>query len=128
MNKTELLAKLEDIEWEDLEFKTAENSLPKSIWETVSAFSNTAGGWIFLGISENKSEFIISGVRGAAKIEQDFINTLNSKEKFNTVIHPKIKKYKINSKTVLGFYIPLSSSKPIYFNSLKKYLCKIWEW
>jgi ATP-dependent DNA helicase RecG len=75
MNKTELLAKLEDIEWEDLEFKTAENSLPKSIWETVSAFSNTAGGWIFSGISENKSEFIISGVRGAAKIEQDFTNT-----------------------------------------------------
>ena len=68
MDKADLLNKLEDIEWEDLEFKSAESGLPKSIWESVSAFANSAGGWIFLGVSEKKGEFIVSGLKQAAKL------------------------------------------------------------
>ena len=120
MDRNELLAKLEDIEWEDLEFKSAENGLPKSIWETVSAFANSAGGWIFLGVSETKkNQFDVTGVKQASKIEQDFLNTLNAAEKFNCVIRPRAKKYKVQNKTLLGFYIPIAKNKPVYFNSLK---------
>ena len=50
MNKTELLQKLQDIEWDDFEVKEARSELPKNIWETVSAFANSAGGWIVLGV------------------------------------------------------------------------------
>lgn len=50
MNKDELIRRLQDIEWEDFEVKQAASELPKNIWETVSAFSNTGGGWIFLKI------------------------------------------------------------------------------
>lgn len=49
MTKEELLLRLQDIEWEDFECKQSLNELPKNIWETVSAFSNTVGGWIILG-------------------------------------------------------------------------------
>lgn len=52
MTKEELLYRLKDIEWDDFEVKEASGGIPKSMWETVSAFSNTAGGWIILGVSE----------------------------------------------------------------------------
>lgn len=66
MTKEELLTRLNDIEWDDFEVKEASGGFPKSMWETVSAFSNTAGGWIILGVKERKtengSEFIVNGV------------------------------------------------------------------
>ena len=58
MTKEELLARLNEIEWDDFEGKEASGGLPKSMWETVSAFSNTEGGWIILGIKEKKTAAI----------------------------------------------------------------------
>ncbi len=45
MNKQELIQKLQDIEWQDFEVKEAKAEIPKNVWETVSAFSNTSG-WL----------------------------------------------------------------------------------
>lgn len=118
MNKQELIERLEDIEWEDFEVKEAKSELPKSSWETVSAFANTAGGWIIFGVKQNK-EFEIQGVKNAEKIEQDFTTTLRNGTKFNQKIIPKSKKYQIDKKTILAFYILLSEKKPVYFNSPK---------
>lgn len=44
MTKDELLSRLQDIEWEDFEVKSASRELSKNIWESVSAFSNGSGG------------------------------------------------------------------------------------
>ena len=60
MTKEELLQRLSDIEWDDFEVKEASGGLPKSIWETVSAFSNTSGGWIILGVKEKRDEILKS--------------------------------------------------------------------
>jgi len=43
MNKQKFIQKLGDIEWEDFEVKEAKLEVPKNSWDTVSAFSNTAG-------------------------------------------------------------------------------------
>ena len=72
MTKEELIDRINDIEWEDFEAKEAKSELPKNIWETVSAFANTSGGWIVLGIKQNGKKFEISGVDNAEKLEQDF--------------------------------------------------------
>jgi ATP-dependent DNA helicase RecG len=68
MNKQELARKLVDIEWEDFEVKDASGGLPKNIWETVSAFSNTAGGWIILGVQQQGKQFHIKGLSSPYKM------------------------------------------------------------
>lgn len=123
MTQEELLTRLNGVEWEDFEVKEALNELPKSVWETVSAFSNTSGGWIVLGIKEIRknglSTYEISGVNNAEKIEQDFVGVLRSKTKFNVFISVTAKRYEIEGKHVLAFYIPSSVSKPVFFNEYR---------
>lgn len=50
MTREELIAKIQDIEWDDFEAKEALNELPKNMWDTVSAFSNTSGGWVLCDV------------------------------------------------------------------------------
>ena len=117
MTKEELILRLKDIEWDDFEVKEALNKLPENVWETVSAFSNTSGGWIVFGIKQNGKQFEIQGVENGEKIESDFLNTLRGGQKFNTRLFAEGKKYTIDGHLVLAFYVPSSSLKPIYVNN-----------
>ncbi len=116
MTKDELLLRLQNIEWDDFEVKEAKSELPKSIWESVSAFCNTSGGWIVLGVAQHGKLFEVTGVGNAEKMEQDFFGVLRS-QKFNAILTAQAHKYDIDGKVVLAFFIPSSPQKPIYFNT-----------
>lgn len=121
MTKEELLSRLGDIEWNDFEAKEASGGLPGSMWETVSAFSNTAGGWIVLGVKEKKTEtgstYLVTGVPDPEKVDEKIMTTLRSKTKFNVLISARVAKYEIDGKTVLAYEIPLSPHRPVAIKS-----------
>ena len=54
MEKAELIELLKRYEWNDIEFKRAQRGVPNSAYETVSAFSNTEGGWLVFGIRDRE--------------------------------------------------------------------------
>lgn len=48
----QLIEGLQSRERLDLEFKACRDSLSQDLWETVSAFANTQGGWLLLGVND----------------------------------------------------------------------------
>lgn len=81
MNLDSLLTRIESGEGLEVEFKSAAGGLPKNLWETVSAFANTAGGWILLGVVKIGDDLKVHGVKNAAVRMQDVVNTLRNPQK-----------------------------------------------
>ncbi|MCC4267015.1 MULTISPECIES: ATP-binding protein [Microbacterium] len=70
---TELVRRLRAIgsDLTDVEVKRAEGGLPRSLRETLSAFSNTAGGTVILGLDE-ASGFSATGLHDPAAMADNF--------------------------------------------------------
>ena len=107
------------------ECKKAEDSIPKSVWETYSSFANTIGGTILLGVSENLKEedpnqrFEITGVRNPLKMKKEFFDTLNSnKVSRNIMSDNDVEEVLYNGHTILCLQIPQADyrQRPIYIN------------
>ena len=56
MTPTDIKKLLQKGERLTLEAKLAKTDVPKSLWESYSAFANTMGGTILLGVFENDTE------------------------------------------------------------------------
>ena len=86
MNTETLLQRLDLGEDQDVEFKLAEGGLPRSLWETISAFANTEGGTVVLGVAEQGEKHEIVGVRSAAKLIKAFWDGHNNPQKFSPAL------------------------------------------
>mgnify|MGYP002794157565 FL=1 len=65
-----------------IEAKRALGGLPRSIWETYSAFANTIGGVILLGVGERPDKALeIAGLPDPEKLIRDFWNGVNDPSK-----------------------------------------------
>ncbi len=66
----------------DVEYKSARGGLPSSLWETYSAFANTGGGTIWLGVVQrDDAQLDVQGLENAEKLVADVWNLLNNREK-----------------------------------------------
>lgn len=116
MTQDELLAKLNGIEWNDFECKRAQRGVPEDAYKTVSAFANTAGGWLVFGVSEVNGQLEITGVEEPDKVQNDFLAVLRGGQKLNRVIAVEAHRFEIDGKHVFAFNVPESSrsEKPAY--------------
>lgn len=92
-----------------LEAKTAKGGLPLSIWDTYSAFANTDGGIILLGLKEKKDKtFEISGVENADKILKEFWDTINNRNKVsrNLLREDDVYTNEIDGNTIIIIEVP----------------------
>ena len=98
----------------DVEAKRAETALPKSVRETLSAFANTHGGVLILGLDE-PAGFQATGVRDAAKIAADLASLCSTD--MEPPLRPKIKTYRFEGVDLVVAEIPEleRARKPCYY-------------
>lgn len=116
MNQDELLARLNGLEWNDFECKRAQRGVPDDAYKTVSAFANTAGGWLVFGVSEVNHRLEVTGVEEPDKVQNDFLAVLRGEQKLNRVIAVQAHRFEIDGKHVFAFYVPemARADKPVY--------------
>lgn len=107
----------------DIECKKAESNVPKSVYESYSAFANTKGGYIVLGVKEDKTKtdpkerFIIQGIENSKKQIEDFWNTINgSKVNINILKDENVFPIEEDGVTLIVIHVPRAefNMRPVY--------------
>jgi ATP-dependent DNA helicase RecG len=121
---------LDDLQWlsesVELECKLAigqdgRGKLPESFWETYSAFANTHGGVVILGVKEKHGVFEPKGVPDAEKVLKELFDNLNNPKKVshNLILDKDIQRLPIGEAEIIIIDIPRATrhQKPIFLNA-----------
>ena len=106
-----------------LEVKSARGGLPNSLWESYSAFANSEGGVIVLGVKENSKDgsLYVEGLDDVHKLLKDFWNMVNNRQKVscNILTDSMAVPDKIEGKDVIVIRVPRAerTSRPGYVGS-----------
>lgn len=106
-----------------LEVKSARGGLPNSLWESYSAFANSEGGVIVLGVKENSKDgsLYIEGLDDVHKLLKDFWNMVNNRQKVscNILTDSMAVPDKLEGKDVIVIRVPRAerTSRPVYVGS-----------
>lgn len=107
-------------ESDDLEFKSAKGGLPGSLWETYSAFANTDGGTIVLGVAEKEGVAVAEGLDEEIleKYIKDFWNKVNNRDviSVNLLQNDDVKVCEYQGKKFLTIVVPRATreQKPVF--------------
>ncbi|HWK89593.1 MAG TPA: ATP-binding protein, partial [Longimicrobium sp.] len=98
-----------------VEAKSARDELPRKLWETMSAFSNsTGGGVLLLGVDE-RARFAVTGVANPAKLQADLASLCA--DQMEPPLRPLITTWDVQGKAVISAEFPEldRAQKPCYY-------------
>ncbi len=107
----------------EVEFKSARGGLPASLWESYSAFSNTNGGVIVLGVQEKGKKFLLDGLtqETAVRYQKNFWDLAHNKGKVSMCLprETDIRIEEIGGSFILICEIPRASyeQRPVFLNN-----------
>lgn len=102
-----------------IEAKKALGGLPHSIWETYSAFANTLGGIILLGVEELKDKTLHTvDLPDPEKMVKEFWDMVNNPNKasVNVLLDRDVKIEEVNGDHIIVISVPRASrfERPVY--------------
>lgn len=123
----ELLEESDEIECKLAAGQDGQGKLPDDFWPTYSAFANTRGGVIILGLKEyggdkvERSRFELrDGIKNPQKIRTDLFNDLNNRGKvsLNLLSDADVKSVVIDGKTLILVQVPRATrhQRPVFLN------------
>lgn len=109
-----------------VEFKLAagrdgQGQLPEGMWESYSAFANTIGGEIILGVKEQQGEFFIEGIPNPMPMLSEIWAILQDPARIssNVLAPTDVQIIELNGKKLLRIRVPQVpiSLRPIYIGT-----------
>jgi len=102
-----------------IEAKKAQGGLPNSLWESYSAFANTHGGYILLGVEELQDKSLRSvELSDPEKLITDFRNNINNRQKVsvNILSNKHINIVEVDGHRIVVIEVPRADrrDKPVY--------------
>ena len=102
-----------------IEAKKARGGLPHSIWETYSAFANTLGGVILLGVVEDDNKQLEAvGVPDPDQLVKEFWNIVNNinKVSVNILSSSDVSVESVDGKSIVVINVPRAqrADRPVY--------------
>ena len=111
---------IKDRETAEIEYKSAKGGFPKSFWETYSAFANTHGGTIVLGVKEKDGLFSLNSLTDddLDKLQKDFWSGVHNKNTINACLlkNDDVEVGEIEGHKVILFHVPQAQrdQRPIH--------------
>jgi len=106
------------------EVKKANGGLPNDMWETYSAYANTYGGVIILGVKElDDKRWKTTGLKISDKerLLDNLWNSLHNRNKvnINLLSESDVKTYEVDEDLIIVIEVPMAkrSEKPVYINN-----------
>ena len=116
-----LLKETVELECKLAQGRAGKGQIPEDFWRTYSAFGNSGGGTILLGVRETSSGFEIAGVENTSQMRTDLFNLALNKQKVSEclIIDSDVNIHSIGGKSIISVTIPIAGRKkrPVYINN-----------
>lgn len=117
----ELLQESVDLECKLAAGRDGQGVVPEEFWPTYSAFANTQGGLVVLGVREKQGHFSVEGIANVPKVRKELFDSLNNRQKVsaNLLTDAAVREVMLEGKTILVIEIPRAPRKqrPVFLTT-----------